>query len=114
MRRTRGTWRMGTDVDNSASNWSQYSIGLVEGVVNVRGGSVHGVKDANYTSAGGAHMGQASAWCVDKHGTGSARMKAMRISAVGMVREHGNEECQCQVQRTCMNWAGPLSKKCLM
>src|SRR6056300_526568 len=75
---------------------------------------MHGVRNANYTSAGGAHMRQASAWCVDKHGIGSVRMTAMRISAVGMVREHGNEECQCRVQRTCMNWAGPLSKKCLM
>ena len=82
---------MGIDVDNSASNWSQYSIGVMEGVVNVRSGSMHSVRNANYTSAGGAHMRQASAWCVDKHGTGSVKLTATRIPVVGMARKHGNE-----------------------
>ena len=61
MRQTRGTWRTGTDVDNSASNLSQYSIGLMGGVANVRSGSMHGVRNANYAGADGAHMRQASA-----------------------------------------------------
>ena len=91
MRQTRGTWRTGVDVDNSASNLSKCSIGLTGNVVTVRDGSMRGVRGANYDGAAGAHMRRASAWCVDKHGTGSVKLTATRIPEVRMVRKHGNE-----------------------
>ena len=53
-RQTRDIWRKKTDVDNSASNLSQCSIGLKRGVVTVRDGSMHGVRGANYDGAAGA------------------------------------------------------------
>ena len=90
-RQTRDTWRKGTDVDNSASNLLQCSIGTTGGVVNVRDGSMHGVRGANYVGADGAHMRRASAWCVDKHGTGSGKLTTTHIPVVGMVRKHGHE-----------------------
>jgi len=64
--------------------------------VNVRDGSMHGVRGANYVGADGAHMRRASAWCVDKHGTCSVQLAATRIPVVGMVRKHGNGQLQCQ------------------
>ena len=90
-RQTGDTWRKGTDVDNSASNLLQCSIGTTGGVVNVRDGSMHGVRGANYAGADGAHMRWASAWCVDKHGTCSVKLAATRIPVDGMARKHGNE-----------------------
>ena len=59
--------------------------------MNVKDGMMHSVRDANYAGADGAHMRRASAWCVDKHGTGSVKLTATRIPVVGMAREHGNE-----------------------
>jgi len=59
------------------------------GVANVRNGSMHGVRGANYVGADDAHMRRASAWCVDKHGKGSVKRTATRVPVVGMVREHG-------------------------
>ena len=51
----------GTDVDNSASNLSQCTIGSTGGVVNVKDGMMHSVRDANYAGADGAHRRRASA-----------------------------------------------------
>ena len=59
--------------------------------MNVRDGSIHGVRDANYAGAVGAHMRRVSAWCADKHGTCSVKLVATRFPVVGTARKHGNE-----------------------